>query len=87
MLPAQPVNAAMENIDFPGGDLVIFPVGSTTARTCQAACEENAYCQAYTYVKVGIQAATAYCYLKRSASKAVPNSCCISGVMRGSPPR
>jgi hypothetical protein len=87
MLPAQPVSAATDNIDFPGGDLVSFPVGSMSPRTCQTACEEYAYCQAYTYVKAGVQSATAYCYLKRSASKAVPNSCCISGVVRGAAPK
>jgi hypothetical protein len=83
MLPAAPRSAAMNNIDFPGADFVSFPVGSTSPRTCQAACEENRDCQAYTYVKAGIQSATAYCYLKKNASAAVPNSCCISGVVRG----
>jgi hypothetical protein len=86
LLPAQPPGFNGDNTNFPGFDMEGFPIGTATARTCQSICEDDPKCQAYTYVKAGYQATTAYCYLKSEISKPVRNTCCTSGIVRGNVP-
>ncbi len=65
-------------IDRPGRDYRNFLVGSS--KECQNACNAEAKCQAWTYVKPGIQGASARCWLKHSVPEPVRNRCCTSGI-------
>ncbi|MGE0472871.1 MAG: PAN domain-containing protein [Nitrospirales bacterium] len=48
---------------------------------CQKQCEAHRNCEGWTYVKPGVQATNARCWLKSTVNKiAIPNSCCVSGV-------
>ncbi len=47
---------------------------------CQSACMAESGCQSFTYVKPGLHAANAVCYLKNGTPNPAPNSCCISGL-------
>ena len=63
----------------PGHDYKNFMMNQADAEICRAACEAEAKCQAFTYVKPGIQEAKARCWLKDKAAPAQPAPCCISG--------
>ena len=65
-------------IDRPGRDYRNFPVSSSSE--CQHACNAEGKCQAWTYVKPGVQGASARCWLKHSVPEPVHNNCCTSGV-------
>lgn len=68
--------------DRPGADFLSFAIpqnDANGARTCALACAENKQCQAYTYVKPGVQGPAARCYLKSSAPAPRSDSCCVSG--------
>jgi len=65
--------------DRMGNDIYGFPMTQADPTQCQAACNANAQCKAWTYVKPGVKAAEAYCFLKNPAPAASPNSCCVSG--------
>ena len=52
---------------------------------CQGACEGDRKCQAWTYVKPGVQVSNARCYLKNAIPAARTNNCCISGVVDRGP--
>ena len=62
----------------PGRDYRNFPVGSSNE--CQNACNAESKCQAWTYVRPGVQGASARCWLKHSVPGRVRNDCCTSGV-------
>lgn len=53
---------------------------SPSASICQQYCIDDNRCSAYTYVRPGVQGASAVCYLKSVAPPITPNSCCVSGV-------
>ncbi|MGE0668751.1 MAG: PAN domain-containing protein [Sphingomonadales bacterium] len=79
---------AMEmGFDRPGSDIRPgFDV--TTSSSCERSCRLDASCKAYTFVKPGIQGASAKCWLKHAKPARVANSCCVSGVrIFGQPPR
>jgi hypothetical protein len=69
------------NTDRPGGDYtnVTLPGGSGP-NACRALCNADGTCQAWTFVKAGIQATNPRCWLKSSVPPPVPNTCCTSGV-------
>jgi PAN domain len=46
---------------------------------CQGACEANASCVAWTFVRAGWQGPTPRCYLKNPAPPPTDNICCVSG--------
>jgi hypothetical protein len=49
---------------------------------CQAACEGDKRCRAWTYVRPGYSTPAARCYLKSRITKPRRKPCCISGVVR-----
>lgn len=55
--------------------------GVSTPDQCRTLCENDVKCQAYTWVKPGIQETAAVCYLKDPVPGAASNSCCVSGVV------
>jgi PAN domain len=68
------------DVDRPGGDLNSIELQQADPALCRKACEAEAQCKAYTFVKPGVQGETARCWLKASMPPAVPNHCCVSGV-------
>ena len=65
--------------DRAGSDYSRFPI-EPFASVCQQSCVNDNRCSAYTYVRPGVQGASAICYLKTVAPASTPNSCCVSGV-------
>jgi hypothetical protein len=63
-----------------GSDIAGFnlpPNGSP--ENCQGACEANASCVAWTFVRSGWQGPAPRCYLKNPAPPATDTVCCVSG--------
>ncbi len=67
-------------IDRPGSDYRNFTLANDQPGLCARQCEQERRCEAYTYVKPGIQGAQARCWLKHSVPQPVSNDCCVSGV-------
>jgi len=65
------------NTDRPGGDYNNFEVGLPD--DCRTACLKDRRCQAWTFVKPGIQGRRARCWVKDRVPRAVSNPCCTSG--------
>jgi len=66
-----------------GGDFATVPMADDdTAQACLQACQGNAACKAFTYVRAGIQGPHPMCYLKNAAPRAVKDNCCTSAVVR-----
>jgi hypothetical protein len=68
------------DVDRPGMDYRNFDLPESRPELCQTACESAAECEAYTYVKPGIQGPQARCWLKSDVPDAVTNDCCITGL-------
>ena len=68
------------NTDRRGSDYRGFDLPEADPTLCQAACEEEAQCMAWTYVKPKVHGSKARCWLKSDVPSDVPNSCCVSGV-------
>jgi uncharacterized membrane protein len=78
-------------INRTGGDYRSFDVGDADLRdhpelSCQIACQKEAQCKAWTYVKIGVQGPKAKCWLKTGLPAATANNCCTSGVKDGIEP-
>ena len=73
-------------VNRPGSDYKNFDItppsgGFVTAEgLCQTACENDASCKAWTFVKAGIQGPKPRCWLKNAIPGKQGNSCCTSGV-------
>jgi len=71
------------SIDRTGGDYRHFDVAPDPAGSpCKAACEAEARCRAWTYVRPGYIGPAAACYLKSRITRPRHKPCCISGVVR-----
>jgi hypothetical protein len=62
-----------------GGDYLPFDVKADHIEQCEDACKADTKCLAWTYVKPGIQASQARCYLKSIVPAISDNTCCVSG--------
>lgn len=71
---------AQTDTDLPGSDYKNFDLDSPRPELCEAACNTEAECVAYTYVKPDIQGPNARCWLKNGLPDPVADTCCISGV-------
>ena len=67
---------AVDGTNLPGKDYDHFPAPS--AKVCRATCGGEARCQAYTWVKPGIQGPSGVCWLKYSVPNIVKDPCCDS---------
>lgn len=67
------------NTDRPGGDYQSFRATTHSPYECQAACADDASCQAWTFVPAGA-GANAACSLKREVPTAVPSTGTVSGI-------
>jgi len=66
--------------DRAGSDYNSFNLPAANPQLCANACTSDGNCQAWSFVKPGIQGPTARCYLKNAVPLATNNSCCVSGV-------
>ena len=80
----EPKNGLIEfGIDRFGGDYRHFDVPTDgTGKTCQRACEADATCRAWTYVRPGYLGQSAVCYLKNHITRPMRKACCLAGVVR-----
>jgi hypothetical protein len=69
------------NIDRPGADFANFDLNGAFPSDCRDACARDGRCQAWTFVKPGVQGPKARCWLKSSVPPPQPNTCCVSDVM------
>jgi PAN domain len=67
---------AVDGTNLPGRDYANFPAPS--AFVCRTSCGGESRCQAYTWVKPGIQGPTGHCWLKSSLPAIVKDRCCDS---------
>jgi len=83
------VSGVVAGLEFgtnrPGSDYRNFEIGNADLRDqpellCKKACDSEAQCRSWTYVKPGIQGPNARCWLKSATPGAQANNCCISGV-------
>lgn len=87
VIPIGPASAnettTESGIDRPGGDYKNFDLEPSIAGfgPCKAACESDAKCVAWTFVKSGVQGPKARCWLKNSSPNQVRSSCCVSGTI------
>lgn len=69
--------------DRPWNDFRNFVPQTADPAVCQAACEKDEGCKAWTYVKPNtVQGPEPHCYLKSPAPDPTPNTCCVSGLGR-----
>lgn len=66
-----------------GGDYRIFALESPAPIHCLRACQDDAQCQAWTYVKPGNGSPAAMCRLKDTVPFYSKSPCCVSGVTVG----
>ena len=69
--------AAVDGFNLPGSDYANFNADS--AFVCRNSCGGDSRCQAWTWVKPGIQGPTGRCWLKHRVPTLVRDSCCSSG--------
>jgi len=66
--------------DRAGSDITHFNLPATSVpQNCQGACEANASCVAWTFVRSGWQGPTPVCWLKNAAPNPTDSVCCVSG--------
>ena len=71
------------SIDRVGSDYRSFELApDPTGATCKAACDGEARCRAWTYVRPGYPTSAARCFLKDKVKPPRRRPCCISGVVR-----
>jgi hypothetical protein len=62
-----------------GSDYTGFDAAND-ANVCRNNCANDGRCKAYTWVKPGVQGASARCYLKSAVPPPTHDTCCVSGV-------
>lgn len=73
-----PMTYTLENnTDRVGGDYNAF--NAANWEVCQTACEGDAQCLAWTWVRPGVQGPAARCWVKNTVPPPLPGDCCISG--------
>jgi hypothetical protein len=68
---------AVDGFNLPGSDYANFNAGSPTV--CRNTCGGDSRCQAWTWVKPGIQGPSGHCWLKHRLPTLVRDACCNSG--------
>ena len=78
--PSGPVEFGIDRF---GGDYRNLDLpADASAKACQAACDAEEGCRAWTYVRPGYVGPAPVCYLKNHITRPVRKACCISGVVR-----
>ena len=73
------VKEVEHNVDRVGSDYKNFDLAQPDPALCQASCDGEAQCKAWTFVKVGFQGPMARCWLKNAVPPPTPSACCASG--------
>ena len=68
---------AVDGFDIPGSDYANFSISSPVV--CRNSCGADPKCQAWSWVKPGIQGPSGRCWLKFRLPPIVRNNCCNSG--------
>ena len=68
---------AVDGVNLPGHDYANF--NAPSAFVCRTSCGGEPNCQAYTWVKPGIQGPSGHCWLKDAQPAIVKDACCDSG--------
>ena len=68
---------AVDGTNLPGHDYANFDAPS--AFVCRTTCGGESRCQAYSWVKPGIQGPSGRCWLKHTLPEIVKDACCDSG--------
>ncbi|SDD82661.1 PAN domain-containing protein [Aquimonas voraii] len=68
-------------VDRPGSDYRDFDLDQEDPALCQQACLEDAACQAFTYVRPGLQGDAPRCWLKEAVPAPMTSDCCASGIL------
>ncbi len=68
---------AVDGFNLPGSDYANFNAHS--AFVCRNSCGGDSRCQAWTWVKPGIQGPSGHCWLKDRIPTLVKDNCCNSG--------
>jgi hypothetical protein len=66
-------------VNRPGKDYKSIELPSADPALCRRACDGDAQCRAYTYVKPGVQGPSARCWLKSEVPPGMRDECCVSG--------
>jgi PAN domain/TIR domain len=74
------VTGALTGVELEGGSYRYFP--DATIEGCQAACRADNQCIAWDYVRPGIFATDARCFLKNKMAMEVQSPCCVAGYER-----
>jgi len=77
--PAEPPSRREEGTDRPGLDYRDFDQAQDDPGICEAACNEDSQCLAWTWVRPGLQGPSSRCWLKYDIPPAVKSDCCVSG--------
>ena len=80
-----PAEAGVENpmalgVDLPGSDIQTISIPNADPAICRQACDAAPSCKAWTFVKPGVQAPQAQCWLKSAVPPAIASRDTISGV-------
>jgi hypothetical protein len=80
----EPKDGAVEfSIERMGGDYKTFEIPpDPTGLACKAACDGEARCRAWTYMRPGYSGPAAHCSLKDKVKPPHRRPCCMSGVVR-----
>ncbi len=65
-----------------GDDYRDFIPAAASAEPCAEACEKDARCKAWTWVKAELEGPSGHCWLKNRIPEASHDTCCVSGVRR-----
>ena len=72
--------AQLEGVDRPGQDYRNFSLSEANPMICRNTCARESQCRAWTYVRPGVQGASARCWLKNRIPERRNSTCCTSGV-------
>jgi hypothetical protein len=78
--PPPPAGAMEQGMNRRGRDYRGFELPQPWPENCRTACANESQCKAWTYVKPGIQAQKAKCWLKSSVPPPTADPNCVSGV-------
>lgn len=73
------------DVDRPGSDYRSFDLEDADPALCASQCGKEAKCRAWTYVKPGVQATSARCWLKDQVPEPVTANFAVSGVREDTP--
>ncbi len=81
VLPAAGLPAIQHGVNFPGMDIDSFETVADDGADCAQRCRANTQCHAFSWVRPGVQRASAMCWLKSDVPAGVADSNVNSGVI------